>query len=261
MTTPDVVRAYDAVARGYDSEVLGDRWVREVLWSHYRRVFVRGQHVLDIACGTGTDALFLAQHGIRVTAIDSSPEMLAQLQAKIRAAGREDLIAAELRPIGALSDWPAERFDGAISAFAGLNAVPDLTQFASDAARLLRRGGRLVVHMLNRFNNWEFLGLLARRRWREARALGRQNQRSFVIGGVPVPHAVFSPSEAYARFFAPHFRVRQAYSLGALCPPPSARRVPRPAAQLLCRLEPRVRAARPFLEWGRFYVLDLEKRL
>ena len=42
---------------------------------------------LELGCGTGTNAIFLAQRGFRVTALDISPLAIEQAQAKGRASG------------------------------------------------------------------------------------------------------------------------------------------------------------------------------
>jgi SAM-dependent methyltransferase len=43
--------------------------------------------VIDLCCGTGTDAIFLARRGFDVTAVDISPTALAQAQQKAQQAG------------------------------------------------------------------------------------------------------------------------------------------------------------------------------
>ncbi len=256
----EIARAYDAIAEVYDQQVQGDQWMRRLLWRHYRRVFRAGHRVLDVGCGTGIDALFLARHGIRVTGIDISPGMVAQLRAKAEREGLTHAVEACVLDLAALASWPPNTFDGLISAFASLNTVPDLSPFAAAAARLLRPGGRMVLHMLNRSSLWERLGLLMRGQWGTAWQLGRRSERTFPIGGRPVLHHLGSPMETYRRWFAPDFRLRQAYALGVLRPPHTVRRVPPVVVEALGWLECRLGAHAPFLNEGRFFVLDLERR-
>lgn len=46
-----------------------------------------GRRALDLGCGTGTSARWLANHGVSVTAIDSSPDMLLQARGSIDTRG------------------------------------------------------------------------------------------------------------------------------------------------------------------------------
>jgi SAM-dependent methyltransferase len=252
--------AYDALAPAYDAQVQGDAWIRQQLWESYARNFRRGQHILDVSCGTGIDAGFLARRGIRVTGIDISPGMIAQMEAKVAALGLASLVEARVLDFANLGMLPPDGYDGIISAFAGLNTAPDLAPFAADAARLLQPGGRMVVHLLARFSLWEWLGHIARRDWAAARDLRRQRERTFVIGGEPVPHYPWLPQEAYRRFFAPHFRLQRAYSCGALRPPHTLRRVPAPVVGALEELDRRLGGYWPFVNGGRSFVLELVRR-
>ncbi|HEX5416393.1 MAG TPA: class I SAM-dependent methyltransferase [Chloroflexota bacterium] len=260
MKPTEVARAYDAIAPTYDEQVRGDDWMRRVLWERFRQTFRPGERVLDVGCGTGADALFLAGLGIRVLAVDAAPAMIARVRAKAEAGHLAERVEARVMDFSSLDTLPTASFDGIISSFAGLNTAPDLRPFAADAARLLRPGGRMVLHLLGGFSLWEWLGLLAHGQWQAAAKLGRQNERSFPIGGQVVRHYLADPDATYRDCFARSFRLRRADSLGCLHPPANLRRVPRPLVTALSRVEPVVAGRRPFLNWGRFFVLDLERR-
>ena len=182
MTAQETASAYDALAPAYDQQLAGDQWMRAVLWSRYARLFRSGQWVLDVSCGTGIDALFLASRGIRVTGIDVSEGMIAQLQAKAAGELLSGMIDARVMDLAEIGGLP-NGFDGIISAFAGLSTTPNLATFAADAARLLRPGGHIMLHMLNRTSLWEWLGKVKRGDLAMARHLGSSGERDFVIGG------------------------------------------------------------------------------
>jgi len=243
--------AYDALAGNYDEQIRGDEWMRSALHRHYLRAFRPGMRVLDVACGTGTDALFLASHCIHVLAVDGSPAMVEQARKKVAAAGLTELVEARALAVADFCQLQ-DQFDGAISAFAGLNTA-DLRRFAEDAARLVH--GRMVLHMLNHFSLWEWLGGVAHGSWR-----GPKRARTFRIGERHVPHTLYSPGEAYARYFAQSFRLRAAYSLGSLRPPHTVTRLPRPVVNTLEWIDVRAGALPGLRDSGRFFVLDLERR-
>jgi SAM-dependent methyltransferase len=255
----NVSLAYDAIAAEYDEHVEGDAWMRRVLHAHYLRLFRPGQRVLDVGCGTGIDALLLARHGVRVLGIDSSPASIERLRAKLPGAGVGHLVDARTLPIQALDRLTGEPFDGLIAAFASLSALPDLAQFAADAGRLVRPGGHVMLHLLNRFSLWEWLGYMWRRDWAAARQVGRLRQREFTIGGFPVTHSLYFPDEAYRAFFARDFALRARFGLGALRPPHTVRRIPAPIVRALEWLDVRT-GSWPLLEnAGRFFVLHLQR--
>jgi ubiquinone/menaquinone biosynthesis C-methylase UbiE len=255
-----VAEAYDRIAEDYDALVVEDFWMRRLLWAHYTAVFRPGAHVLDVACGTGLDSLFLAAQGMWVTGIDISPQMIAQLRAKARRQGLEDRIEAHADDVETLRSWTEARFDGIVSAFAGLNTIRDLGAFAADASRVLRPQGRLIVHGLAPTDVWTQLRLLARLQWRAARARRARRQRSVIISGQEVQHALLVPAEIYPHVFAPYFRLCRSYALGFLWPQGMGRRMPSSLAGTLGRLEPHLGSHWPFRQWGRFFVLDLEKK-
>jgi SAM-dependent methyltransferase len=254
-----VIGAYDAIAADYDAQVRGDDWMRRALHKHYARVFRPGQRVLDVGCGTGIDVIALARRGVHVVGVDGSAGMIARLQAKVASEHLEDRVQAQVLRIQDLATLDQPPFDGLISAFASLNSLPDLAGFANDATRLLRPGGRVVLHMLNRFSLWEWLGYLARRDWAAARGVGKQRSRSFVIGGETVPHTMYFSNEAY-RFFIEEFVRRGAYGLGSLRPPHTVQRIPAPVVATLELLDVRLGSLPLLRNAGRFFVLDLERR-
>lgn len=77
-------KAYDLVAPYYD-ELTGhhdyERWLASLLPALERRG-LRGSRLLDLGCGTGKSTLPMLRRGWEITAVDHSPRMLAELEAK-----------------------------------------------------------------------------------------------------------------------------------------------------------------------------------
>lgn len=244
----NVATAYDAVAAGYDDQVAEDAWMRRLLWRRYLALFRPGDRVIDVGCGTGLDTLFLAGRGLRMTGLDISPGMLAELAAKAERAGLSGRIERRLGDVAALAGWPPASFDGLLSAFAGLNSA-NLEVFAAEARRLLRPGGRALLHLLAPAGIWT----------RHFADLQKRRERRVTIAGQEVRLQLLPARELYDRHFAAGFRLRRAYGLGFLWPQAWGRRLPAGLARRLGALEEVLGRFEPFRGWGRFCVLELER--
>lgn len=104
-----------------------------------------GADVLDACTGTGDVAIALARRwpAARLTGLDASPGMLARGRKKLHRAGLANRVELLQGDVLALP-FPDRRFDCATIAF-GLRNLGNRQQGLSELARVLRRGGRLLV--------------------------------------------------------------------------------------------------------------------
>ena len=124
---------FDALAETYDrtfTDTAIGRAQRRAVWRELSRVFHPGQYVLEIGCGTGVDACYLAGRGVRVLACDSSPRMIAMTSRRVEANHQSDLVTPCLLPAEQIRSL-ANRgpFHGVFSNFGALNCVEDVGQF------------------------------------------------------------------------------------------------------------------------------------
>ena len=232
--------AFDALAETYDetfTRSLIGRAQRDAVWRELDRAFRPGQKVLEINCGTGVDAVHLASRGVRVLACDSSPRMievarkrLADTGSALRAPVHFEVLATE--EIGTLhAPGSPSPFDGALSNFAGLNCVEDLSQVARDLARLLRPGAPAVLCFFGRLCAWEILWHLAHGKPRKAfRRLRSGGDLAELAEGATV-RVRYPGVRAITRIFAPYFMLKRWKGVGVALPPtylePLARRFPK----------------------------------
>jgi len=74
--------SYNALAGAYDVLMRDAAYRRRADLLTQRLQKKKVKTVLDLGCGTGTIACLLAERGFRVTAVDSSPEMLTEAERK-----------------------------------------------------------------------------------------------------------------------------------------------------------------------------------
>ena len=172
------------------------------------RVFPRGALLLDLGCGTGEDALFLASSGRRVVAIDGAPAMLERARAKAVLQGTPSeaarFEAGELTRLDALGTG----FDGAYSNFGALNCA-DLRATGRALARALRPGAPLLLSVMGPHP----LPLLLRQ------LVTGRGERAPQVAGIPVETHYPSPGRL-RRAFGPEFDWSGGFALGVLLPGP-----------------------------------------
>jgi ubiquinone/menaquinone biosynthesis C-methylase UbiE len=161
MAQPPAALVFDQMAREYDdvftNSMIG-RAQRDAVWSVLTQIFQSGDHVLELNCGTGEDALLLARNGISVTACDASAQMIQIASGRLRKEAPRAPVQFNLLPTEHIRELQSStQFDGIFSNFSGLNCVANLKQTADDLATLLPSGAPLLVCLSTRFCLWEML--------------------------------------------------------------------------------------------------------
>ncbi|MBS2533108.1 methyltransferase domain-containing protein [Catenulispora sp. NF23] len=103
----------------------------------------RGQRVVDLGCGAGVAAAFLARHGMTVTGVDNSATALGAARHLSELYGVElELIEADILA----TTLPAESVDVVNDSFIYHNVRPEArTLYAAEVARILKPGGLFVM--------------------------------------------------------------------------------------------------------------------
>jgi len=210
--------AFDGLARDYDADftatALGQE-LRARVWRRLASVFTGERRILELGCGTGEDAVWLARAGHCVVAIDASAEMIRIARHKASEAGCADRIEFHCVPMESLDGFrPEARVDGVFSNFGAVNCVADLARISRTLAARVEPGSPLLFVMLGRHVPWEWAWYLARgdaRRAFRRMASGGAAWRGLTVR-YPTPRVL-------ARSLAPQFVTRRTTGLGFALPP------------------------------------------
>jgi SAM-dependent methyltransferase len=100
-----------------------------------------GEHLLDVAAGTGAMTFAALGEGAHVTAVDFAPGMIDRIRVCAATEGHEVTLGVM---DGQCLEFPDETFDVAVSMF-GLIFFPDLDAGARELVRVARPDGRILV--------------------------------------------------------------------------------------------------------------------
>jgi ubiquinone/menaquinone biosynthesis C-methylase UbiE len=219
----DTQVAFDSVAADYDgprgnNDLIQD--MRNEMWRCLDATFAPGSRLIDLGCGTGLDAIRMAQLGHHVTATDWSPQMLQRTSERAERAQLTDrvrTIAVGAHELQRLEG--AGGYDGAYSNLGPLNCVPDLADVSRECARLLKPGGALVFTVIGRFCPWEIAHYLRRRRWARATVRFARNVVPVSMNNHTIWTRYYGPREFY-RAFNRDFTLEHFRGLCIFAPPP-----------------------------------------
>ena len=214
-------RAFDELAEGYDdlfTRSLIGRAQRNAVWRAVTRTFRPGSHILELNCGTGEDALFLARGGMSVVACDASPGMIAAAQRRHWQEAPGASIRFKVLPTEELEAFCGEEsFDGVFSNFSGLNCVADLTRVSRILFLLVKPGAPLLLCLSTRYCCWETLWFLNRVEF--SKAFRRWKGKTIVrLRGLPV-EVRYPTVRELRKAFSPGFRLRSYTGVGITVPP------------------------------------------
>ena len=214
---------FDAVAMRYDETFTSSRIgiaQRKLVWRELGSAFRVGDQILEIGCGTGVDACFLAERGIHVLACDSSSQMIAVTERRVREKQLESLVRPLVLHAEDVSSLPhPELFDGAFSNFGALNCIESLEQLGCDLAARLKPGATVLLCWMGSCCLWEMIWYLAHGdRQKAFRRLNRDGVSAKIADGAFV-RVHYPTPKLIASIFTPKFQVKSIRGIGVAVPP------------------------------------------
>jgi ubiquinone/menaquinone biosynthesis C-methylase UbiE len=248
----------------YDASNTIIRYKRLRVREHVMSILPPESNILELNAGTGEDAIFFARLGHRVHATDIAEGMQTKLREKVRNAGLEQQVTAELCSFTALEELRDKGpYDLIFSNFAGLNCTRELDKVLRSFPELLKPGGLVTLVILPPWSLWEMLLVFkgqfrtAFRRWRAGRK-GAPAQ----VEGVHFRCWYYSPSFVI-RTMKKSFELLQLEGLCTIVPPSYIEQFAERHATAFRRLrerEDRWKDKWPWRSIGDYYIISLRKR-
>lgn len=215
--------AFDTVATDYDRQFTDTETGRlqRNLVRRFLSDWLSGKsapRVLELNCGTGADALWLAEQGAEVLATDLSPEMVRVASERGAGTAKMTFQAGDYRQV---VQEVKGQFDLVFSNFGGLNCVgpEDLEQLGRDLKRILKPGGLFVAVIMPRFCAWETLYYLVKLKLGEAFRRLRSGPVSAPLGDGKFQNTWYYSPQGFADLLGPNWEKVAQHPVGFFLPP------------------------------------------
>ncbi len=261
---------FDSFAPDYDQDftrtILGGLY-RRTVWSRMDAHFTGQLHILELGCGTGEDAHYLASQGHRISALDASDEMIRHASTKLAKANLLNKVMFQKGKIEDLASLAgregfrpgqASGYTGVLANFGVLNCVADLERAARLLHHYLAPGSPALFVIMGPCVPWEWI-------WYLLHGQPRKAFRRFRRGGVDW-HGIrvrYPSIRTAIQGFDACFRTSRVSALGTFLPPSYAEswvgRHPK-TVKTLQRFERRWNATALASRLADHYVLELISR-
>jgi len=255
-----VAEAYNRNADKYDEFIENNPNLLRMRQRVYNLISSRlpkGSRILDLACGTGTDAVWFAQNGYSVHGVDISGEMLDRAKKKAFDLALQDKLSFEQLSYTELATSNVKHFDLTFSNFGGLNCVSDLKLVADSVKPLMKEKARVVWALMPPFCLWESAMMLrgqfklASRRFAGYSTVYKE--------GLNYPVYYYTPKDV-ARAWGEDFHLESIEALSVITPPATNKdfALKRPHLfEFLSQLDDFLAPRWPFKYWGDFTIISL----
>jgi len=217
--------AFDAAACAYDAEFtntpIGKLQRERVRHFLGRSLKETSLSILEINCGTGEDAIWLAKKGHGVMATDTSEKMIEITRQKIEEQKLNAKISSKQVSFNELNkNFPEEKFDLIFSDFGGLNCIAEieLKKLAEGFSSLLKPNGKLIAVVMGRKCLWERFYFGVKRKFKEAFRRSSKEKVEVRMENEIISTWYYSPRE-FKQIFKGHFRLVRKRPVGLFVPP------------------------------------------
>lgn len=147
--------SFDNAAINYDSDFTYSeigKLQRNLVYENLQKQLKNASTILEINCGTGEDAIWLAKQNFIVTATDISENMIAIAQSK------NDLESLKFKVLDINTiNQETQKYDLLFSNFGGLNCLSysELQHFFESATNIVSKKGKISLVIMPKNTFWE----------------------------------------------------------------------------------------------------------
>jgi ubiquinone/menaquinone biosynthesis C-methylase UbiE len=217
---------FDEVAIQYDETFTHTQIgsvLRRFVWDYLDFVLPDNKSltILELNCGTGEDAIYLAGKGHQVVATDISSEMVRVVENKIvglETGKKIHTLQCDMKDIS--QHFDPRSFDLVFSNFGGLNCLSrdELVGLSSDLANLLKRNGRFIGIVMSNFCLWESLYFTAKLKFKEVFRRITNKSLMVKVGSEEVETWYYAPG-SFNKLFSSQFEQIAIDPIGFFLPP------------------------------------------
>lgn len=235
------------------------QWMRNQIHAHCMRHFNKEDHILELNCGTGIDAVFFAEQGMHVHATDIAEGMLDELRKKIDAKNLVEKISLQQCSFTELHRITQNNFDHIFSDFGGLNCVKEIDKVIASFKSLLKSGGTATLVIMPPVCPWEMLLALKGNFKTAFRRLNKNGAQSHLEGQHFISY-YFSPQYINS-CFGKEYETLELQGLGSFVPPPYLDSFPKKHPDLFRKLkkwDEKLCHTFPFNRWADHFILTMK---
>ena len=256
-----ISEAFSRIAKKYDAFADDHPHLtrmRSKVYTHVERFIPKDARILELNCGTGIDAVALAQRGYTVHATDNAPGMLLQLPEKIAGNKLGEKVTFQQCSFTELDKVQGAPFDAVFSDLGGLNCIPDLSPVIARLPRVLRPGGLITWVLMPPVCLWELAEIFRGHPRLAFRRFARKGTRAH-LEGLDFTVYYFTPKKVL-QWFGNQYDCLSIEGLSVLTPTAESKNFAKRHTRLyrtLSWLDDRLVFRSPWRGWGDFFIITM----
>lgn len=217
---------FDHIASSYDSDFTYSNiglLQRQEVWKYLDKILINQANlqILELNCGTGEDATYLASKGHHVTATDVSTHMIEVVKTKAIEKKLEDVIETTIYDINLLKTYtPHRTYDIVFSNFGGFNCVDyqTLENTSKTLSSYLKQNGIMTLVIMPRWCLWEIFYFTLKLDFKNTFRRFKKNGTLATVGDLKIQTWYYTKKEL-KKIFTNEFEYIESKPIGIAIPP------------------------------------------